>query len=204
MPTFYDALTGKQRPLNQKIREPSVEKSVGWCTGLDHGHKWDNEADDQCKCSVCGVSVVFVKALKNLPTMTLGENMSEQCNSTGTWFDVEWILRQLTYAEKWANDRYDTKLEAAIVKNIGLTLPVKGWKGLILRRKYVTTREDATRVVMEGDDFDGLWYPIEYSIRTQRDKFLDAVKSLRQAATTAQKADIGQLFVSKSDMVYLS
>lgn len=128
--------------------------------------------------------------------------MNDKCNPTGAWFNPNYVLTKLEEAEAWAKTKYEEDLEKAIVKRIGMTVPVKGWKGIFLGRKRLTTREDAEEIVRHSDQ--GFWYPVEYSLRTSRDDFLDEVKKLRLTATTAKNASIANLFVSKADMVYLS
>lgn len=66
MPTFHDALSGEKRKLriNEKTFTPTPPKA--WCDGAKWAHDWPDPEDEFCKCTKCGVTVLFVRALRNI------------------------------------------------------------------------------------------------------------------------------------------
>lgn len=67
MTTFYDALSGEKRQFNHRVRSPAPEPYYIICQGhlRFEWHRWADESDDQCKCSRCGVSVLFIRVVQN-------------------------------------------------------------------------------------------------------------------------------------------
>jgi len=67
MAKFTDAFTGEKRELHlQTPKKPVTPPEKAGCEGSVTSHVWSNPSDDQCPCSFCGATFVFVQALKNM------------------------------------------------------------------------------------------------------------------------------------------
>ena len=67
MTSFYDALSGEKRKLNLRQRTPSEDIPAAICEGSNgFWHDWKDRDDEQCKCSRCGVTVLFCRVQENI------------------------------------------------------------------------------------------------------------------------------------------